>query len=87
MTSDEARVNQFGLQPGDIVTSLDGQPFSDPTQAMELFRQVASGAVMTAKITRNGQSLDVTLDGRSIVAAQERLDQSRMAQAVPVAQP
>lgn len=64
--------DQLGLRGGDVITAIDGQPFGDAAQAMELFRQLASGVAMTATITRKGQAQSIALDGALIVTAQQR---------------
>jgi type II secretion system protein C len=63
---------QLGLRAGDVITSVDGVPFTDPTQAVEIFRQLASGIAMQATVRREGALHDISLDGSLIVAAQER---------------
>jgi general secretion pathway protein C len=64
--------SQLGLRPGDVMTAVDGETFTDPAQAMELFRQLATGISMRATVTRDGRALEISLDGSLIVAAQER---------------
>jgi type II secretion system protein C len=63
---------QLGLRAGDVITAIDGVPFTDPTQAVEMFRQLASGIAMQATVRRQGGLQDISLDGSLIVAAQER---------------
>jgi general secretion pathway protein C len=62
-----APFNQWGLKAGDIVTDLDGQPLTESDQAMGLFRSIADGEAMTAKVHRStGETVELTLDGRAI---------------------
>jgi general secretion pathway protein C len=71
---------QLGLRAGDVITAIDGVPFADPTQAVEMFRQLASGIAMQATVRRAGRLQDISMDGSLIVAAQER---AKAAQADP----
>jgi type II secretion system protein C len=71
---------QLGLRGGDVITAIDGVPFADPDQAVEMFRQLASGIAMHATVKREGRLQDISLDGSLIVAAQER---AKAAQADP----
>lgn len=64
--------SQLGLQAGDVITALNDTPFSDPTQAYELFRQLTSGVAMSATVERKGKVERLTLDGSHILADQER---------------
>jgi general secretion pathway protein C len=63
---------QMGLRPGDFITSLNGQPLSDPAQAVAMFRQLADGTPMRATVTRNGSEIEVLLDGVAIVSAEQK---------------
>lgn len=62
---------QWGLQPGDVITAINGETFVDPTQAMQLFRQVTDGMAVIAAVERKGTRHAVTLDGALIVADQD----------------
>lgn len=62
---------QLGLRPGDLVTALNGIPLSEPTQAVGMFEQLASGLEMTASLVRDGKRLEATLDGGLIVSAEQ----------------
>ena len=59
---------RMGLLPGDVITQIDGMPFTDPLQAMEIFSQLASGITMMATVNRKGTLRQVALDGSFIVA-------------------
>jgi type II secretion system protein C len=59
---------RMGLLPGDVITQIDGMPFSDPSQAMAMFSQLASGTTMTATVNRKGTLQQVALDGSFIVS-------------------
>ncbi len=59
---------KWGLQPGDVITDLDGQPLSDPDQTMELLRSLEDGEALTATVRRgSAEPIQVSLDGAAIV--------------------
>jgi type II secretion system protein C len=62
---------RWGLKPGDIITSIDGAALIDGDQANELLGTLAEGAAITAKVTRGGESLTVSLDGAEILKMNE----------------
>jgi type II secretion system protein C len=62
--------SRMGLQSGDVITSINDAPFSDPSQAMDLFNQLTQGVAMVATIKRKGRFERVTLDG-SLISAEE----------------
>ncbi len=45
----------LGLQPGDLVTEINGMTLNNPAQAMELFRSLANTTSVTVVIDRQGQ--------------------------------
>lgn len=63
---------QMGLHPGDVITSINGVPFSDPAQAMQLFEQIAEGVAVVATVVRKNKTERITLDGSLITADQDR---------------
>ena len=58
---DRGRFAQLGLQPGDIVTAINGTPLSDPGQAMEMLNTLTDASNITLTIERNGASQDISL--------------------------
>ena len=48
-----------GLQPGDVITKVDGQVMSDSTQVIVSIRAKAPGDSVTLTIERNGSTQDV----------------------------
>jgi type II secretion system protein C len=62
---------RMGLQPGDLIVSVDGQPMVDEEQATETFRALAEGSALTASVVRKGRTESLALDGMLIVADQE----------------
>ena len=58
---------KLGLQPGDLVTAVNGAPLDDPNRALETLRGVGMGPAVTLTIDRNGQSQQLTVDPATVV--------------------
>jgi type II secretion system protein C len=74
---------QMGLQPGDLITEIDGTPLSDPAAAWEMFHQLADGSAVSATLKRKGGAQSITLDGSLIVRAEEARSQATQAMLSP----
>jgi hypothetical protein len=61
---------QMGLHQGDVITAIDGAPVADLTSSWERLRALADGAVLAAAVKRNGEILQVTLDGGLVASAE-----------------
>ncbi len=48
---------QMGLADGDVVTSVNGQPLTDPSQAMQLLNSLRDSQRVGVTITRGGQPM------------------------------
>ncbi len=59
----------LGLQPGDLVTEINGMTLNNPAQAMELFRSLADTTQVTVTIEREGQPQTLTLDTSQVATA------------------
>lgn len=55
---------QLGLQNGDLLTSIDGQPVTNPMQAMGLIQAVKTASAIDLTVNRGGTSTAVHLDLR-----------------------
>ena len=64
---------QMGLQPGDVITALNGVPLTDPSSSVGMLEELTHGASLSAQVERKGQSLELTLDGALIVNAERPL--------------
>jgi general secretion pathway protein C len=53
---------KLGLQPGDLVTSINGTPLDDPARGQEIMSALASSDRVTVTVERNGQSQQLTLN-------------------------
>jgi type II secretion system protein C len=75
---------QMGLQPGDLITEIDGTPLNDPAVAWDIFHQLPEGSALSATVKRKGTAQSVSLDGSLIVNAEEaRSQQATQAMLVP----
>jgi type II secretion system protein C len=55
---------QLGLQDGDLLTSIDGQPVTNPMQAMGLIEAVKTASAIDLTVNRGGSPTSVHLDLR-----------------------
>jgi general secretion pathway protein C len=53
---------KLGLQPGDLVLSINGTPLDDPQRGMEIFGTMGNSDRVTVSVERNGQTQDLTLN-------------------------
>ena len=58
----------MGLQPGDVVTAINGAGMSDGEQIMNALEQIIAGSAIQATIRRGGQARSFTLDSSFIAA-------------------
>lgn len=58
---DRAKFAQLGLQPGDIVTAINGTPLSDPGRTVEMLNTLTDQSNITLTVERNGSPQDITL--------------------------
>jgi type II secretion system protein C len=66
---------QMGLQPGDLITEIDGAPLNDPAIAWDIFHQLAEGSAISATVKRKETAQSISLDGSLIVSAEEARSQ------------
>ena len=52
----------LGLQPGDLVTEINGMALNIPAQGSEAFSTLSNAAPVTLTVERNGQSISMTVD-------------------------
>lgn len=58
---------RLGLQPGDLVLSINGTPLDDPQRGMEIFNTMGTSDRVTVTVERNGQSQELTLNTAQIM--------------------
>ena len=51
---DPERFSKLGLQPGDLVTAVNGQTLDDPARSMELLRSLSTSDSITLSVERDG---------------------------------
>lgn len=58
---------KLGLQPGDLVLSINGTPLDDPQRGMEIFNTIGTSDRVAVTVERNGQSQELTLNTAQIM--------------------
>jgi general secretion pathway protein C len=53
---------KLGLQPGDLVTAINGTPLDDPQRGMEIFNTMSASDRVTIMVERNGQPQELSLN-------------------------
>jgi general secretion pathway protein C len=66
-----------GLQPGDLVTAINGAALNDPQRGLETLRGIGQGAAVTLTIDRNGQQRQLSVD-TTAVQPQQPLDEPEL---------
>lgn len=66
---DRERFVALGLQPGDLVTEINGMALNNPAEAMEIFRSIGDTTEVSVTIEREGQAQSLTLDTSQLAAA------------------
>ncbi len=72
---------RLGLQPGDLVTAVNGSALDDPNRGLEILRSIGANSAVTLTIDRNGQTQQLAIDPGSV--AQELQPIQDMEQASP----
>jgi len=49
-------LSRFGLEPGDIVTSINGIALDNPVRGLEALRDLSSADEITIELLRNGRA-------------------------------
>jgi general secretion pathway protein C len=58
---------RLGLQPGDLVLSINGTALDDPQRGIEIFNTLGTSDHVTVSVERNGQSQDLTLNTAQVM--------------------
>lgn len=59
---DRRAFQSLGLQPGDLVTAIDGTPLTDPSQSPQILHTLASSSEARVTILRDGKQQDLNLN-------------------------
>jgi len=57
-----AQFARLGLQPGDLVTAVNGTPLSDPSSSTQIFNTISTTDRVTLTIERNGQAQQLNVN-------------------------
>lgn len=58
--------SRLGLQPGDLITSVNGTPLDDPSRSTEILNTLNSSTAVTVTVERGGSTRQLTLDPSQI---------------------
>jgi len=61
--ADAERFSKMGLQPGDLLTEIDGSRITTSLQAVASLHTLLSGSTLTVQINRQGVAQTLSLDG------------------------
>ena len=65
---DRRKFAKLGLQPGDLVTQINGVPLGDAQHGMEILRSLGSQGNATVTIERNGATQQLSVDTSQVAA-------------------
>jgi general secretion pathway protein C len=68
-----AQFASLGLQPGDLVTAVNGAALDDPNRGLDIMRGVGQGSAVTLTIDRNGQQQQLTVDPATVAQQMQPL--------------
>jgi general secretion pathway protein C len=57
---------KLGLQPGDMITAVNGTPLTDQASSMQIFNTIGTSDRVSVTVTRNGQSQQITINTSQI---------------------
>lgn len=63
---DRQQFAKLGLQPGDLITSVNGTPLDDPARSNEILNTLNSSSAVTVTVERSGSTKQLTLDPSQI---------------------
>jgi general secretion pathway protein C len=70
-----AQFARLGLQPGDLVTAVNGAALDDPNRGLEILRGIGAGTAVTLSIDRNGQQQQLSVDPGAVVQELQPLEE------------
>jgi general secretion pathway protein C len=60
--SEQAQFDALGLQPGDVITEINGTAMTDPTRGLQVFESLGQSTQASVTIIRNGLLEVLTID-------------------------
>lgn len=63
---DRQKFSKLGLQPGDVVTQVNGVPLTDPQRGMEILRGLGNAGTATVSVERGGAAQQITINASQI---------------------
>ena len=73
---DRQQFARLGLQPGDLVTAVNGTPLDDPNRGNEILNTLISSTNAVVVVERNGVSQQVVLDMTQVNFPEPETDNS-----------
>ena len=70
-----AQFARLGLQPGDLVTAVNGAALDDPNRGLEILRGIGAGMTVTLSIDRNGQQQQLSVDPGAVAEELQPLEE------------
>jgi general secretion pathway protein C len=70
-----AQFARLGLQPGDLVTAVNGAALDDPNRGLEILRGIGAGSAVTLTIDRNGQQQQLAVDPGAVAQELQPLEE------------
>jgi general secretion pathway protein C len=75
-----AQFARLGLQPGDLVTAVNGAALDDPNRGLEILRGIGQGGAVTLTVDRNGQQQQLSIDPAAVAQDLDPADEMEQTQ-------
>ena len=59
---ERGQFDALGLQPGDVVTEINGTPMTDPSRGLQVFESLGEATIASVTVLRNGQPEVLAID-------------------------
>jgi general secretion pathway protein C len=69
---DRATFEQLGLQPGDVVTDINGTVLNDPSQGLQVFESLGEATQANVTVLREGTPQVIVIDTSQLKKLQEK---------------
>ena len=66
---DRGAFTSLGLQPGDLITQVNGSALTDPAKGLSAISGMQPGDRVNVTVSRNGVNRDITIDASQLAAA------------------